>query len=265
MRLEYSKNVKFVLFFVIYDSYGIIKKDYTMSMKQLFYFSLLSLSLTLNAGTWKINKDHSEVLFQVPYLGVSELTGRFGEFHGSVEMDEKTGTPLSLVLNINSSSIDTGHKMRDNHLKANDFLGSKAHPEILFKSSSVQKLSPGSFRATGPLSIKGVVKPITIDFTTTESVKDTWGYINKFAKYKAKLNRKDFNINWNKTLEADKYLVGDEVVFWGVFQIQPASAVTPASKHMIPDTKYIRGREEEVRKDEESTISKKLRNLINGK
>lgn len=234
-------------------------------MKTLLFLFLSVVNVAWGAQ-WVLNKDHSEILFQVPYLGVSELTGRFSEFKGTVEIDDKSKEPKSVQININSNSIDTGHKMRDNHLRANDFLGSKEHPEIIFKSTSIQKVNPTTFRAQGSLKIKNTIKPMTIDFTTTQSVKDTWGYENKFVKYKSKINRNDFNIKWNKTLEGDKYLVGDEVQFWGVFQIQPSNAATPSSKHMIPDTNYIRDREKEMRKkDEESTFSKKFRNLINGK
>lgn len=218
-----------------------------------------------SAADWQINKDHSEILFKVPYLGVSELTGRFQEYSGSVSMNDKT-EPVSVSLKINSASIDTGHKMRDNHLKANDFLGSKEHSFILFNSRTIQKTGPKLYKAIGDLTIKGIKKPFSIEFSTTDSVKDTWGYTNQFVKYKSSLNRKDFKIVWNKTLEGDKYLVGDVVEFWGVFQIQPQSSSTPSSKHMIPDTQYIREREKIMRKkNEESSISKKLRNLINGK
>ena len=87
----------------------------------------------------------------------------------------------------------------------------------------------------------------SIDFTMTESLKDTWGYENKFIKFKSTLKRKDFNLNWNKTLAGEKYLVGDVITFWGSFQIQPANHKTPSTNHMIPDTEYIRLREKEAR------------------
>jgi polyisoprenoid-binding protein YceI len=216
------------------------------------------------AGPWKVNKDHSEILFKVPYLTVSELTGRFSDFKGSVELN-KDGQPVLINLTIVSSSIDTGHRMRDNHLRANDFLGTKGHPDITFNSNKIQKMG-GLFKATGPLIIKNKSKTVSIDFKMTDSITDTWGHENKFVKFSSKLNRSDFNINWNKTIDGDKYLVGTDIDFWGVFQLQPVLAATPSSKHMIPDTKYIRQREIQTREqNKESALSKKLRGLINGK
>jgi len=233
-------------------------------MKTL-YFLVLLFSFQTYAANWKINKDHSEILFQVPYLGVSELTGRFTDYNGEAQLNEATSKIDSLKIEISSASINTGHKMRDNHLQASDFLESRQYPNMSFTSSKIIKKNATEYRAEGILTIKKTSRPFTINFTVTDSVKDTWGYENKFVKYKASLNRKDFNINWNKTLDADKFLVGDEITFWGVFQIQPEKSLTPTSKHMIPDTSYIRERENENRKgNEESGFSQKLRKLING-
>lgn len=234
-------------------------------MKTLIYLALFLPALTF-AKNWTINKDHSEVMFQVPYMNVSELTGRFNDFNAEIIYDQKLNRPQELTVSIKASSIDTGNKLRDGHLRGTDFFESHKYPEIIFKSKNISVLKDGTMRAVGHLSIKNMTRPETIDFTVTDSVKDTWGYENKFVKFKSKMNRKDYNINWNKTLDQEKFLVGDEVTYWGVFQIQPLDGKTPMSKHMIPDTKYLREREDLMRKEkEENSFSKKLRNLINGK
>ncbi len=202
-------------------------------------------------------------------MGVSDLTGRFNEFHGEMLLSDKNGTPESVVVQILSSSIDTGNKMRDNHLRGNDFFQSEKHPHITFKSSDIKMIKANTFKATGELTIKGIKKMTTIEFTSTESLKDTWGYENRFVKFKSTLNRKDFNIVWNKTLDGQQFLVGETITYWGTFQVQPSNSKTPNSKHMIPDTEYIRERDKErikaSPKEEESALSQKLRKLINGK
>lgn len=226
------------------------------------------ISLNALSADWVINKDHSEIMFKVTYLNVSELTGRFTEYSGSVDWDEGQKRFRKISISVLTASADTGHKMRDNHLEGNDFFNSREFPKLTFESTEVKSIGKDKFSARGNLTIKGITKPSVVTFTLTDSVKDTWGYENKFAKFETMVNRKEFNLNWNKTLDGSKYLVGDDVTVWGVFQIQPANAMTPASKHMIPDTEYIRDREEQLRKDgpkEESTLSRKLRKLINGK
>lgn len=230
-------------------------------------FFLLSHTLAF-AVPWVTNRDHSEIQFQVPYMGVSELTGRFNEFSGEVDLSADKKTVGSLSVQISSSSIDTGNKMRDGHLRGSEFFESQQFPYISFKSSDVKMIKANSYKASGLLTIKGITKPAVIEFTTTDSVKDTWGYENKFVKFKSTLNRKDYQITWNKTLDGQQLLVGDTITFWGTFQMQPASGKTPNSKHMIPDTEIIRSRDEKRMKNEpveESFISKKLKALINGK
>lgn len=226
--------------------------------KTILALTLSLLSSLSFAGNWVTNRDHSEILFQVSYMGVSELTGRFNEFSGNVHYGDKTQHPEKLEVLISSSSIDTGNKMRDGHLRGSDFFQSNQHPYIKFTSDKIKFIKSGSYRALGILNIKGIAKPAEIEFTTTESLKDTWGYDNKFVKFKSSVNRKDFGINWNKSLDGKELLVGDKITYQGTFQIQPASNKTPNSKHMIPDTEYIRERDE-------SFISRKLRGLINGK
>lgn len=204
------------------------------------------LSFTTWAQVWVINKDHSEILFQVEYLGISEVNGRFKVFSGSVNFDEKQ-MPFDMAIKVNTASIDTGNNLRDGHLRANDFLQSKEHPHIVFQSNRVKHLKANLYKAEGQLTIKGNSKPFAINFSLSDSIKDTWGYQNRFVKFTSKINRKDFNIKWNKTLAEQKYLVGDEVDFWGTFQLQPSALKTPGTKHMIPDTSYTRSREMEAR------------------
>lgn len=195
-------------------------------------------------------------------MNVSDLTGRFNDYQGSMDLSEK-GEPLSMQVEIVSKSIDTGNKMRDGHLRDNDFLQSDYFPQITFKSESVRKIKPSYYRVKGPLTIKGKTKITEFDVNFSNRVKDTWGYENTFVKFTSLINRKDFNIVWNKTLDGQQFLVSDEIVVKGTFQMQPVTAKTPNSKHMIPDTDAIRERDLQRRK-EESSFSKKLRSIING-
>lgn len=229
-------------------------------MKNLYFLVLLTFSTLSWSSVLVTNKDHSEILFQISYMGVSDLTGRFNEFKGELNQEEKDLKSLSVL--IKAQSIDTGNKMRDGHLKDYDFFESRKHPEIKFTSNKIVSKGKNKYLAIGKLSLKGVTKDHTVDFSLTDPIKDTWGYENRFVKFESVLNRKDFNILWNKSLSGEELLIGDEVKFWGTFQMQPLAKSTPNSKHMIPDTEEIRKRDQEKH---ESGFSKKLRNLINGK
>jgi polyisoprenoid-binding protein YceI len=211
-------------------------------MKLITFFLLLIFSLNIYATTWSLNDDHSEVFFSIEYLNVSEVTGRFKKFSGAVELDEK-GIPEKVEINLEVNSIDTGNRMRDGHLRGAEFFQEKLFPSIFFKSSKIQKVSDNKFMVSGNLQIRKEKKPAVVYFSLTDEVTDTWGHKSRFAKFESSLKRSDFKLSWNKTLLKEKYLVGDDVKFWGRFQFQPITDMTPTNKHMIPDTEYIRQRE----------------------
>ncbi len=207
-----------------------------------------------NAAEWKINRDHSEIFFEIPYLQVSEITGRFNEFTGHVNFPEQGTLPGEISIQVKTASLDSGNRQRDGHLKSEDFLKAQTNPEITFNSQKITHISGDKYRAQGILSVAGVANPFIIDFTMTPAVKDTWNFENRFVKFRSKFSRKDFRIVWNKTLADNKYLVGDMITIWGTFQLQPSTAKTPSSKHMIPDTAYIRNREKLNRGEEAAPV-----------
>ena len=205
------------------------------------YFFCLLLTATSAWGKWVVNQDHSEILFKTTYLNETEITGRFNRFSGEVEFKEDK--PTRVALKIEVASIDTGHRIRDGHLRANDFLKAQLHPYIVFNSETLRPLSGEVYQAIGTLSLRGVEKSFTITFSLRPAVTDTWGYVSKFSKFNGKLNRQHFGINWNKTIENNLLMLGDEVTFWGTIQLQEQTQQTPGPKHLIPDTAYIRERE----------------------
>ncbi len=118
-------------------------------MKSLFIsFLLIFISETTHAQKWAINEDHSEVFFSVPYLKISEVTGRFQRFKGELTLNNNNG-PIHLILSIDVDSIETGNKMRDGHLKGNDFLQKARYPKITFSSRSIIQTKDQSFVANG--------------------------------------------------------------------------------------------------------------------
>jgi polyisoprenoid-binding protein YceI len=211
---------------------------------KILIISCFLLLLTSNsfAKKWTINEDHSEIFFSIPYLKVSEVTGRFHQFLGFIEFDG-LNKPKNLSVVVKVESIETGNKMRDGHLKGNDFFQKIRFPEILFQSERIKELKHNTYIAIGRLTIKKISRPLQIEFTLSDPINDTWSFKSRFAKFKASIKRSEFDINWNKTISRNEYLLGDEIKFWGTFQIQPLNEKTPDNKHMIPDTAYIRDRE----------------------
>ena len=209
-------------------------------------FSLLVLfSFSLSAETLRTNPDHSEILFQIPYLKLSDVTGRFKKFSGALELSEK-GMPQRLEFQIQANSLDTGNKLRDSHLRGQDFLATQDHPLIRFESQKITS-SKSQFFASGTLTFLGKSHPLEVFFDLSEVVTDTWSKKSRFAKFDFSLSRKKLGLDWNKTLPGEDFLLGDKIRVWGSLQLQPGGAMTHPTKHMIPDTPYAREREKILR------------------
>jgi polyisoprenoid-binding protein YceI len=112
---------------------------------------------------------------------------------------------------IKSGSIDTNNADRDNHLRSPDFFDAAKNPEITFKSSKMTPAGKDKYDVTGTLTMRGVSKEITLPVTYLGTVKDPGGNDRASFELSTKLNRKDYGINWNKTLDAGGVMLSDDV------------------------------------------------------
>jgi polyisoprenoid-binding protein YceI len=160
-------------------------------------------------ATYKIDKSHSEVLFQVRHL-VTKVRGRFDDFEGTIAFDEGNPGASSVAVTIQATSIDTNEKDRDTHLRSGDFFDVERFPTLTFTSTSVSG-GGESYSVTGDLTIHGVTKQVTLPASFLGHAKDPWGNARVGFEAEITLNRKDFGLNWNAALEAGGFLVGDEI------------------------------------------------------
>lgn len=185
-------------------------------MKMLISFVLMLFSAMAFASTmYKLDPSHSEVGFQVKHLMVSNVSGKFKEFTGEFNFDEKTKTLENLVANIKVMSIDTRDPKRDEHLRGPDFFdaaGKPANAEMLFKQTKPAKMKDNKVvKVDGTLTIRGVTEAITLDVTYNGAVTDPWGNRKIGFEATGKVERKKYNVSWNKNLDGGGVVVGDIV------------------------------------------------------
>jgi len=160
---------------------------------------------------WNIDGSHSTAEFSVRHLMITNVKGRFGTLSGTVDYDPEKPEASQIDVTIDATSIDTRDEKRDAHLRSPDFFDVEKFPSLTFKSTSVKKTDDG-FAATGDLTIHGVTKPVTLEVEgPSDQSKDPWGNTRIGASATAKINRKDFGLNWNAALEAGGVLVGEQV------------------------------------------------------
>ena len=228
-----------------------------MFFKKSLIILLLLPNVILATGlgrNWVVNKDHSEILFEIPYLKFGKVTGRFSQFRGHItyDKDETLIEKISMVIFVDS--INTGNNLRDGHLKSKDFFDIKNYPRITFNSSQISPLAPGKFKAIGELSIHGQTRQAEIHFNLSELVKDTWGKPSIMGNFSGKIQRKEYGLTWNKFIEKEEYLVGDQIKFYGQMQLQSRRMMTDSSKHLIPVNESLKKRNKILRGEESTDV-----------
>lgn len=162
------------------------------------------------AGNYDVDKAHSSIAFNVKHMVLAKVNGKFADYDVDLNYDEKDITKSSVSAAIKVSSIDTGVKDRDNHLKSSDFFDSEKFPEIKFVSSKVKK-SGDSYILSGSLTMRGVTKQVDILFKYNGTLVDPWGNTRAGFEGNLTVNRLDYGISWSKTLDNGGLVVDDKV------------------------------------------------------
>lgn len=176
--------------------------------------SLAALTLATAATAapvpYKFDPVHTEVGFTIRHL-FSKVPGRFTEFDGTIRFDEQNLPASSVDFTIQAKSINTGNERRDGHLRSADFFDVDKIPTITFKSTKVSAFTGKKFKVMGDLTMRGVTKPVTLDceFLGAGDL-GPMGYKAGFDATTT-VNRKDYGILWNKTLDQGSTVLGDDV------------------------------------------------------
>jgi polyisoprenoid-binding protein YceI len=172
----------------------------------------LSLPAAAATSTWQIDPAHSAAQFAVKHLAISTVRGAFTSVKGTVQFDDKDITKSSVDVTIDVNSVDTRQPDRDKDLRSDHFFDAEHFPTITFKSKRVEQPSPGKLKITGDLTIHGITKEVVLDVDgPTAPVKDPWGNQRMAISATTKINRQDFGVKWNATMDNGGVVVGDDV------------------------------------------------------
>jgi len=161
--------------------------------------------------TWAIDPMHSEILFKVRHLMVSNVTGHFASFEGQVQTtgDDFDGASVSFSADIDS--ISTNMAQRDAHLKSADFFDAENHPKLTFVSTSMKKVGEDSYQVSGDLTIRGVTQPVTLKAEYGGQMVDFYGNTKAGFEISGTIKRKEYGLNWDAVTEAGGVVVSDDV------------------------------------------------------
>lgn len=174
---------------------------------------VIALPTVAAASHWEIDPQHTSAQFAVSHLVVSTVRGTLGTVTGSVNLDDADITKSSVEATIDAAGILTRDGMRDEHLKGPDFLYVTKYPTITFKSKKVEKIADAKFKITGDLTLRGVTKEVALDVDgLPKPFHDQMGVLKLAGVVKTKINRRDFGMEYNKTLvDGGGLVVGNDV------------------------------------------------------
>jgi polyisoprenoid-binding protein YceI len=175
---------------------------------------------------WAIDANHSSITFTIRHM-MTKVRGQMKLKEGWIEVENEDLKTGKVEVVLDPATIDTGVEMRDNHLRSADGNFDVAnYPTITFKSRRVEGKDNSNFNVIGDLTIHGVTREVTLNSSFNGEGKDPRGNRRASLSAETKVNRKDFNLTWNQTLEAGGFLLGDDVKIEIDFEAVPAP--TPA-------------------------------------
>jgi polyisoprenoid-binding protein YceI len=186
----------------------------------------MTLPTSAATSTWQIDPKHSDAQFAVTHLMISTVRGEFHGITGTVVFDNSDISKSSVTVTIDATSVDTREPDRDKDLKSANFFDVAKYPTFTFKSTKVEQAGAGKLKVTGDLTIHGVTKSVVLDVDGPKApIKDPWGLQRSAVSATTKINRKDFGVNFAKTMDSGGAIVGDEVsITLDVEMIQPPAA-----------------------------------------
>lgn len=160
---------------------------------------------------WKTDASHTSIHFVARHMMLSKVRGEFQDFTVDFNLDTDQPEAASVEARIQAASIFTKDGQRDGHLKSADFLNVEAYPELVFKSTKVERTGDNSAKLHGDLTIRDVTRPVVLDVEYVGQSKSPWGTTNYGFEGRTKLNRKEWGLTWNVALETGGWLVSEEI------------------------------------------------------
>ena len=162
------------------------------------------------AGTWQVDTAHSSVEFVARHLVVTKVRGRFADWSAELVIGERP-EDSRVDVTIQAASFSTGDEARDGHVTSPDFLDVEQFPTLTFTTTSVAAGKGDSWDVVGDLTIHGVTKPVTLSVEFGGAAQDPWGNTKAGFSASTEIDREDFGLTWNQTLETGGVLISKNI------------------------------------------------------
>lgn len=165
---------------------------------------------TREKSVWVIDPVHSRLRFEAKYLMLSSVSGWFTDFEGTVITEKTDFSDCEIGLVVYTQSIFTGNEERDRHLRSPDFFDAAQYPMITFHSDHVE-LKSQELQVAGRLCIHGITESIKLCVSSIGIAPDPMGNTKAAFHLTTTLNRKSYQMTWNKYFDKQGVMLGDEI------------------------------------------------------
>ncbi len=182
----------------------------------------------MNTTKWTIDPTHSEIQFKIRHLMISNVTGQFTKFQGTVETNGQDFSTAKARFTADVDSISTNNPQRDAHLQNSDFFDGDNHPQLVFVSDKLVKQEDENYEIHGNLTMRGVTKKIILQGDFGGITQDPWGNTRVGFTVNGKLNRMDYGVSFGMLTETGGIALGEEVKISADLQFVMENALQPA-------------------------------------
>jgi polyisoprenoid-binding protein YceI len=165
---------------------------------------------SIPTGTWAVDTAHSKIGFAVKHMGVATVRGEFNEFEGILEVGDDL-SEAHAAGTIKVASVDTNQDQRDEHLRSADFFDAELHPEISFKSTSIEPVDEETFRIVGDLTLHGVTNEVELEAELGGVEIGPQGEERIGLEVTGQLSRREYEMKFNAALGSGNAVVADKV------------------------------------------------------
>jgi polyisoprenoid-binding protein YceI len=162
-------------------------------------------------ATFKIDPVHSEILFKVRHMLISNVTGTFGQFDANMESSSTDFSDAKITFVAETGSVNTHNAQRDGHLQSSDFFDSAKYPKMRFTSTSLEKKSEEEYKLNGQLTIRDLTHPVSLKVNYGGTQIDGYGNKKSGFEIEGTINRKDYGLVWNMPIEAGGLALSEDV------------------------------------------------------
>lgn len=159
-------------------------------------------------GSYSLETRHSQVLFAIPHLGITDYYGRFDKLSGTLSFNAGAPEKSAVAITIDMTSIDVPSHELVGELMGTGVFNAPAFPTATFKSTIVTRTGANTGTIAGNLTLHGVTRPVTLDVTFGGVTADPFSGADDVGFHAtATIKRTDFGI----TGMVWEGIVGDEV------------------------------------------------------